>query len=45
MTEKQECSYCGKKATRETPVNGVYLCERHGCWIDYVENDGSDVIE
>jgi len=33
------CDYCGKPATRETPVSGVYLCDNEECWLEFVSNE------
>jgi hypothetical protein len=37
---EEECSYCHKKATRETPIITpfrVYICEKPSCAIEFVK--------
>jgi len=32
------CEYCGDKGTRETPTNGIYICDKDKCAIAYCDD-------
>ena len=42
---KEECSYCGKEAVYETPILGIFVCERDKCKIAFCEDQFESLEE
>lgn len=40
-----KCDYCEEKATRDTPVLDIHLCDKKECWEEFIEEECEELEE